>query len=214
MIQLPIPGIVLTPSPQVLWLSSQEPLDCLSSALVGGGLNRTRHILNMHVDKDYAGPDPVSDLESCAHQVGIQEGFIGLMTAVMLEKVKIDWQQQDGLGVCAIVTAGLANASAAGISAPAGPQPGTINTILLIDGILTPAALVNAVITATEAKCAVLRRLDTRTPDGHPATGTSTDAIVVASTNRGPSVPYAGPLTLAGWLLARAVGGALEQACA
>ena len=39
--------------------------------------------------------------------------------------------------------------------------PGTINTIVVIEGSLTDAAMVNAVITATEAKAAALQALNT-----------------------------------------------------
>ncbi len=53
--------------------------------------------------------------------------------------------------------------------------------------------MVNAVITATEAKTGVLMALNARTKEGDPATGTSTDAIVIACTGRGTPVPYAGP---------------------
>jgi adenosylcobinamide amidohydrolase len=44
-----------------------------------------------------------------------------------------------------------------------------------------------------------------------PATGTVTDAVVVAWTGRGPLVPYLGPGTMAGWCLARAVRRAVGQ---
>ena len=54
-----------------------------------------------------------------------------------------------------------------------------------MDGALTPAAMVNAVITATEAKTMTLAEWDVRTPEGEPASGTSTDTVVVACTGRG-----------------------------
>jgi adenosylcobinamide amidohydrolase len=44
--------------------------------------------------------------------------------------------------------------------------------------------MVNAVITATEAKSMTLVEWDVRTPDGDPASGASTDAVVVAHTRR------------------------------
>ncbi len=49
--------------------------------------------------------------------------------------------------------------------------------ILLIDACLTPAAMVNAVITATEVKTQVLMAHGVRTPEGYAATGTSTDTL-------------------------------------
>jgi adenosylcobinamide amidohydrolase len=54
---------------------------------------------------------------------------------------------------------------------------------------------------------------DVRTPQGEPATGTSTDAVVVACTGRGEQLRYAGPATPAGWLAARAVRTAMDRIC-
>jgi len=67
------------------------------------------------------------------------------------------------------------------------------------------------VITATEAKTAVLQDWQLLTPDGHVATGTSTDAVVVACTGRGPTLPYAGPVTSVGATIARLVRMGLAE---
>jgi adenosylcobinamide amidohydrolase len=74
--------------------------------------------------------------------------------------------------------------------------------------------MVNAVMTATEVKAQVLLERDVRTPDGYAATGTSTDAVVVACTERGEVLPYAGPMTTVGWLIGRGVRSALAAALA
>ena len=50
-------------------------------------------------------------------------------------------------------------------------------------------------------------------PEGAPASGTSTDAVVVACTGRGEAQSYAGPATVMGWLIARTVRRAIEQIC-
>jgi adenosylcobinamide amidohydrolase len=86
--------------------------------------------------------------------------------------------------------------------------------ILLIDACLTPAAMVNAVITATEVKTHVLLSRGVCTPEGYAATGTSTDAIAIASTGKGTPLAYAGPVTPVGWLIGRCVRTALEEALA
>ncbi|MDD4369390.1 MAG: adenosylcobinamide amidohydrolase [Oscillospiraceae bacterium] len=57
--------------------------------------------------------------------------------------------------------------------------------MVLVDGNLTGAAMVNAVITATEAKTRAIFQAGVRLPDGDMATGTTTDAIVIACTGRG-----------------------------
>jgi len=51
-----------------------------------------------------------------------------------------------------------------------------------------------------------------RTSEGCLATGMSTDAVVVACTGRGDSLPYAGPATPVGWLIGRSVRQALGEA--
>ena len=73
--------------------------------------------------------------------------------------------------------------------------------------------MVNAVITATEAKTMTLTEWDVRTPQGDPASGTSTDAVVVACTGRGTGLSYAGPATTVGWLVARTVRAAITRLC-
>jgi adenosylcobinamide hydrolase len=209
---LDFPGITATLTPEAMMLQSKKPLDVLASAVVGGGITRTRHIINRHVDKNYNHPDPERDLQEFAKSCGLDEPFVGLMTAARLNRVRAVTLQHQDLIVTSIVTAGLSNPSAAGLSPPAILIPGTINLILLLDAHLTPAALVNAVITATEAKTDILLRQGVSTPEGYPATGTSTDAMVVACTGQGEPLPYAGPATPVGWLIGRSVRQALTEA--
>ena len=72
----------------------------------------------------------------------------------------------------------------------------------------------NGVITATEAKVAALAEGKVVTPEGEPATGTVTDAVVVAWTDRGPVLDYLGPVSPGGWLVARAVRRAVTEGLA
>ena len=72
--------------------------------------------------------------------------------------------------------------------------------------------MVNAVITATEAKTDILQQHGVRTPENQPATGTSTDSVVVACMGRGDLLPYAGPATSVGWLIGRSVRQSLGEA--
>ncbi|MGQ9557905.1 MAG: adenosylcobinamide amidohydrolase [Desulfurispora sp.] len=93
-------------------------------------------------------------------------------------------------------------------------SPGTINLIVLVDGNLSRPAMVNAVITATEAKVLALQQAGLRLPDGRPATGTTTDALVIACTGRGPLLPYAGAATTVGRMIGQAVHRAVEEGIA
>jgi len=61
----------------------------------------------------------------------------------------------------------------------------------------------------TEVKTAILLEAGVKAADGHPATGTSTDAVVVAATARGPHCRFGGPISDVGWVVARAAREAL-----
>ena len=212
--KLDFPGVAVTLTAEAFILRSEQPLEVLSSAVVGGGLVRVRYLLNRHVHRDYNCTDPAADLVAFARGCGITDDFVGLMTAVSLPKARAMTLCADALTVAVVVTAGLSNTATPGLSPPATTGPGTINTFLLIDACLTPAAMVNAVIIATEIKTQVLMARGARTPEGYVATGTSTDAIAIASTRRGTLLPYAGPVTQVGWLIGRCVRTTLEDALA
>ena len=70
---------------------------------------------------------------------------------------------------------------------------------------------VNAVITATEAKADVMKELAIPTHDNQGiATGTSSDAIVIACTGKNEIISYAGSATPTGWLIGQTVRETLE----
>jgi adenosylcobinamide hydrolase len=206
-----IPGIEITARPDALWVRSAGPLCVLASAVVGGDLDTARHVVNMHVRQGHDCRDPGADLRAFARGLGIDEPFVGLMTAASTEDARVVWEAADGARVGAVVTVGLGVAEAAGVTPPVAWQPSTINVVAVLDAQLDRAAAVNGVITITEAKVGALVDAGIATAEGAPATGTVTDAVVLAWTGRGPRVPYLGPGTVAGWGLARAVRQAVAQ---
>lgn len=210
--RLDFPGVTVTVAEDALVLYSPRPLRVLASAVVGGGFGAARYILNRQVASGYAHADPAGDLVTFAARRGITEPFVGLMTAVPVQNTRAVTISAGGLTVAALVTAGLGHPTAPGLSPPVKPTPGTINLILLTSANLSSAALVNAVITATEVKAQALLARGVRTREGHPATGTSTDAVVVACTGDEGPLPYAGAATPVGWLLGRCTRAALEAA--
>jgi adenosylcobinamide hydrolase len=111
----------------------------------------------------------------------------------------------------AVATVGLANRVAAGRAEATPWAASTINTVIVVDGDPDPAALVNAVMTVTEVKALALMEAGVRDGDGHPATGTSTDAVVIAATGRGPRARFGGPASELGATIARAARRALED---
>lgn len=207
------PGVSVITNSEALILSSQHPMQTLASSVVGGGFQKTRTIINRHVDKNYDHPDPAADLHCFAQRQGLDTAVVGLITACYIHQARAITLREDQLIVTAIITAGVSNASSAGLSKPANRQPGTINMIILTNASLFPSAMVNAVMTCTEAKTHTLISRKLTVPGaGFMATGTSTDAVVIACTGRGVRLPYAGPATTIGWLMARAVRQGLTAA--
>lgn len=198
------PGLTLDAAADCVYLAAPRPLWTLSSALVGGGFGWRRHFCNFHVDKDYAGSAPAADLAAWLAARGLPEGdSLAMMTAVRLEHLRVEV----GQGVLVAVTAGAGNAVDIVAPLAGDPRPvGTINTLVVIDGHLTDGGLVNACLSASEAKVRALHSLGVLDPhSGTPASGTSTDCLAVAATQAGPVTPYAGSGTRLGRELGQAV---------
>jgi len=206
-----IAGVEIAVGPDAVWVRSAAPLRVLASAVVGGDLDVTRHVVNMHVRRGYESADPGADLRAFARDLGIAEPFVGLMTAAGTHEARIAWEDVDGVRVGAVATVGLGVPVTAGVTPPVAWQPSTINVVVVLDARLERAAAVNGVITVTEAKVGALVDAGVTTAEGALATGTVTDAVVLAWTGRGPCVPYLGPGTVAGWCVARAARRAVAR---
>src|SRR5574337_814243 len=183
-------GLAVEADEALLRIASETPLAVLSSAVVGADLVVAQEFLVLRVPCDYAGSAPAADLHAVARGRGLDRPFVGFMTAAPVASPHMALETHDHLHVLAVATVGLGNLSAAGLSPLAPRPPGTINLLLFIDAQLSRSAMVGAVITATEAKAAALSTRGLRTSEGWPASGTSTDAIVIASTGRGPRLDY------------------------
>ncbi|OGL27343.1 MAG: hypothetical protein A3G44_14185 [Candidatus Rokubacteria bacterium RIFCSPLOWO2_12_FULL_73_47] len=202
-------GVEVTVDREAVVVRARAPLTVVSSALVGGGLARARAIVNLHVPKDLIEADAEARLARFAGRRGLPAPWVGLLTSAWTEKAEVARASGGGLHALAVVTVGLSNRVAAGATPAAAWAPSTINTIVVVDAAAVPAALVNAVITATEVKALVLGAAGVRCADGAPASGTSTDAVVVAATGRGPGARFGGPVSELGWAVARATRAAL-----
>ena len=180
----------------------------VSSAVLGGGIGERAWVMNAQVAHGYTRTDPEAHLAALARRAGLDGPGVGLMTAA---EVARHGAARDG-GVDAVATAGIdvrGWAAAPGGGVPGPQAPGTINIVVTVPAPLTDAALVNAVATATEAKVQAL--LDA----GLDCSGTPTDAVcVLARTPRpgGLAEPFAGPRSLWGARLARAVHAAVGAA--
>jgi len=198
---------------RIFLLTSQRPLRVLSSAVMGNELKVARHILNYTVDTNYDCSHPLEKLINVRNNLSLEDDVVGMMTAVWVEDTALDFQKIDELAVAAFCTAGVSNRAAAGLSLEViskNYKPGTINSIVLIDGNLTPAAMVNSVITATEAKVRALYEYGLRLDDGKIVTGTTSDAITIACTGNGAEIKYAGTATPLGFLIGKTVYNAVQ----
>ncbi|MEW9527784.1 adenosylcobinamide amidohydrolase [Microbispora sp. NPDC049125] len=176
----------------------------ISSAVLGGGIGPREWVLNAQVGSGYARMDPVDHLLS----MGPPGPGVGMLTAALVERRVT---AADG-GVEAVATVGLGVPTwaaspegvpdtappLAGASHPGVMKPGTINIVVAVPVAFCDAAMVNAVMTVTEAKAQALAEA------GFPCTGTASDAVCVAVREEGPRELFGGPRSPWGARIARA----------
>ena len=208
----------------------------VSSAPKGGGFQTTRYIVNHQVpphpgrqgltrsnaSQAHWG-DPARYLRRIAIALGVDGDCVGLMTAVPMKQVVTSRDMKDGIWVECFATVGVTNAVRAGepprrtTGEKRDRTPGTINLIVITNACLAVSALVGAVQVATESKTGVLYDHAVPSWTGRPgATGTGTDAVVIACALRGqgPWQPYAGTHTDIGAMIGRVTADCLTQGLA
>jgi len=196
-------------------VTAARPLTVVSSAIVGGGVAEVGAILNVHVSRTFAPAQALATLAVFAERHRVRGPYVGLLTAAWTEKAEVATARLGALTALAVATVGLGNRVTAGVSpAVACALPSTINTIVVVDGAAEQAALVNAVITVTEVKTLAMIEAGVKGVDGNFATGTSTDAVVIAATGRGAVERFGGPVSDLGWVVAQAAGEALRRGIA
>ncbi|SEM09849.1 iron complex transport system ATP-binding protein [Mesobacillus persicus] len=196
-------------SGEYLALKSPIPLRTMSSGVVGSGTGWHKVFINRHVDKNYHCDDYRDDMVAFIKENDFEPGeTVGMMTAVMIEDVDYQLLRDVDFSVLIVVTAGVGNAIDASRSMEHTFQlsPGTINTWVFVNGHLTEEAFIQSIMTATEAKTKALHELEVRDKvTGSIATGTSTDSISIAATQRGRHLEFAGTITPLGKLIGKGV---------
>lgn len=223
------------PWPVLVWRFGAPLLTC-STGPHGGGLGVRRWAFNAQVPTGYAEADLAAHCAAIAAALGLDGDGVGLLTAadvgraaratddgvVVMATVGLghpEWAATDvdggtdsaELGSTKPATdaegAGMAVARSlgklAGRAAAKVRREGTINVFAWVPESLSDAALVNAVATITEAKVQALFDADV------PATGTATDAVVVACPVGEDPHPYGGPRSRWGAPLAGAAHTAI-----
>ncbi|EFM13166.1 protein of unknown function DUF105 [Paenibacillus curdlanolyticus YK9] len=193
-------------------IHSAEPLRTLSNSVYRGGEATARQFVNWRVPLTYNSDHPTRDIEQqlAEWQCEASQAVV-LMTAAKLTHASIMETENDRFRMFCLTTAGTSNAARAGSQRKVYDawRPGTINTFLLFDGQLGESAMVNALMTAVEAKAAAIQDIGLRDSDnGLTATGTTTDAIVIGvsgSRTFGAIHDYAGTATTVGAAVGRLV---------
>lgn len=187
--------------PLLCW-RSDDPVLTVATGVLGGGMGLREWILNVEVDLDYDRRDPDVHLAEVAVARGLdpQRG-VGVLTAASV----LCHRRACVEGVEVVATVGLSHPTNAADSDDAGREgqlrPGTINVVALLPVPLAPGALVNTVVTITEAKVQALHDA------GIAATGTASDAVVACCprpVDHRAVEPFGGPRSVWGHRLARA----------
>lgn len=150
-----------------------------ASTGVCGTIGNVSTIFNKTVPENWDHRQPGRLLETTIAREGLSDDYFGLLTAVDMEHLCIF--QHDFISV--FITAGVKN--------PGLPGPNTINIIVHSDEGMSDSALLECIITATEAKVMALQSM------GYSFSGTTTDAVV-ASCEGEREHSYAGVLTEVG----------------
>lgn len=194
-----------------------------TSKLNGGFSSDFKGVFNHHLSQEninYLENHDIRDylIDKC-RSLDIDSRFTtGLITLAEMKNVGIAVKEYKNLEVAALTTAGVrTNAVRAGDPASFYEENGkfgTINTIILINANLSHETLLEAFMTATEAKTVALN--DLKVPSQYSngyATGTGTDGLCVFSNmESGNVLTNAGKHSKLGELIGRAVIDSLRKA--
>jgi iron complex transport system ATP-binding protein len=194
-------------SREYVHLNSRIPLMTVSSAVFRAGAGWYRHFVNRKVDADYFTDDAGTEMRNWLYETGFPlTQTVAMMTAAMTEDAVIGEYGPPDAPIVVCVTAGVGNAVDASLGTDRDVYAGTINTWVIVNGHLSEEALIQGMITATEAKAKAMQTEHVLDPlTGTVATGTSTDSLLIAATQRGIRYPYAGTVTELGKAIGRGV---------
>jgi adenosylcobinamide hydrolase len=190
--------------PVLVWRFEPEVL-AVSTAVLGGGIGMRSWAINAEVTDEYHRSDPAAHTAEIGAELGLAAGRgVGMVTAARVLDVVAT---SDGGASCdATVGLSVPTWAASADGAEAEWRPGTINLACHVPAPLGDAALVNAIVTVTEAKTQALLEL------GVAGTGTASDAVLVTCPPSAKGAEaYGGPRSEWGARLARAVHQAVLE---
>jgi adenosylcobinamide amidohydrolase len=184
-----------------------------SWALAGGGVRRARTVVWHEVQGAELAPpvDPARLLAERLASRGLAEA-VGLLTSRRLDRHVVSSARAGDWTADVVATVGLGNALRAGDPPEDGVAGGTINILCRLSVPLAPAAALEAISIAAEARTVAVREaaIPSRR-SGRFASGTGTDCIVLAAPTGVPGTAYAGKHTTIGHLVGAAVSEAVAR---
>ncbi|MFJ7737333.1 adenosylcobinamide amidohydrolase [Lysinibacillus sp. NPDC097287] len=201
---------------QYVALQMEKPLKVVSSAMHNPGFGYYANFINRSVSYKYDERHPHEELKRFLEEEGFKASeTVAMMTAVFASYATVREFDYEGIRIVVMITAGLGNAVDITRAFHRQEQyhAGTINTWVLINGQLSDEALFQAMISTTEAKVKALFDEEIVDPTtGTLATGTSTDSLLIASTEEGDYHQYAGPITMLGKVIGHGVYETMREA--
>lgn len=189
-------------------LQTASPMKVVSSAMHNPGFGHYTHLMNRTVPITYDERQPHQELQQFLQAQRFPlHNTVAMMTAVQAQFATIRDFTFEGIQLVIMITAGLGNAVDITRAFHREEQyhAGTINTWVLINGKLSDEALFQAMISTTEAKVkALVDEAITDPTTGTQATGTSTDSLLIASTEEGTTISMQAPLRCSARSLAMA----------
>ena len=173
------------PRPALVWRLPDDTI-AIASAVFGGGLGPREWVVNAQVALDYGDDDPAAHVAAIATGLGLDAGRgVGLLTAVPV----LDAKAAADEGVECAATVGLSTPTWAAAADGAWSRwaPATINLVCWVPAPLADAALVNAVVTATEAKTQALARAACPAPEPHRTRSSSAARRGAPNATAGPA---------------------------
>lgn len=206
-----IEGLTVDVSAERLIVASERPLRTVTTAPYGAEFREVRAFLSLPATAEIDCDRPDRSILERAAAHGVAGPLAGFLTAVKLTRAVVALEADEDCRVTVVATVGVTNASRPGEERVGAYTPGTINTIVVIDGDLSPNALNEALTTTAEAKALAVYEAGVLTAGGRVATGTSTDAYAVACTGAGMHHRYAGSVAPVGYLTGKAVRRAITE---
>lgn len=170
------------------------PMLAVASSPLGGGMGLRSWVINVQVPHSYGRFDIEDHLQEVAAELGLKGAGVGFLTAATVRR----WTSDTDDAVRVDSTVGIGVPTWAAADDEEAPLVGTINVVARLPRRLSDAALVNAVVTVTEAKTQALLHEEV------PGTGTASDAVCILCPSEGRPDPFGGPRSALGAPLARA----------